>query len=130
MKKVLLFVTCLVCYLPVAYCQTYNDKGPENNYQSKNNPYYWKNRPPFEGYWQQDVHYKINAALDDSTNIITGDEELTYYNNSPDTLYFVYFHMYQNAFQPGSYLDNLQLNNDVHTTYGKYEKARLGIAIS
>ncbi|MFN8298046.1 MAG: M1 family metallopeptidase [Chitinophagales bacterium] len=107
----------------------YTDAGPDNNYRSANNPYYWKNRLPFTGYWQQDVHYKINAALDETTDIITGQEELTYYNNSPDTLYYVYFNLYQNAFQPGSYLDNLQSNNDAHVHYGKYERAMLGTSI-
>ena len=95
----------------------------------QNSPQYWKNRKPYEGYWQQDVHYKIKASVDETTDIITGDEQLTYFNNSPDTLYYVYFHLYQNAFQPGSYLDNLQDNNDAHIAYGKYEKQKLGTLI-
>ena len=111
-----------------AYSQ-YNDMGPENNFQSKKNPYYWKNRRPFPGYWQQDVHYKIKANIDETTDIINGEEHLTYTNNSPDTLYFVYFNLYQNAFQPGSYLDNLQKNNGVNPTYGKYERTKLGTVI-
>ncbi len=84
---------------------------------------------PFPGYWQQDVHYKIKANLDDSLNIITAEEQLTYTNNSPDTLSFVYFNLYQNAFQPGSYLDNLQRNNGAPPTYGKYERAKKNILI-
>jgi aminopeptidase N len=107
----------------------YNDSGPENNFRSLNNPLYWANRKPFEGYWQQDVHYKIDATLELATDIIGGEEELTYFNNSPDTLYFVYFHLYQNAFQPGSYLDNLQQNNHVHVKYGKYENDKLGTVV-
>ncbi|KAA3660655.1 MAG: M1 family peptidase [Calditrichaeota bacterium] len=74
-------------------------------YRSDENIYYWKNRPPFAGYWQQDVHYQIAAQLDPKTRIIYGSEKLTYFNNSPDTLQFVFFHLYQNAFKPGSYLD-------------------------
>lgn len=90
-------------------------------YRSTENQYYWKNRLPIPGYWQQDVQYKISATLDDQTDIITGVEELTYYNNSPDTLTFVYFHLYENAFQPGSYTDDLHQNNGYKVTYGKYE---------
>ena len=71
-------------------------------YRSADNIYYWKNRPPFAGYWQQDVHYQIAARLEVETRIIYGSEKLVYYNNSPDTLKFVYFHLYQNAFKPGS----------------------------
>jgi len=90
-------------------------------YRSPSNEYYWKNAAPFAGYWQQDVHYKIKANINEKTNIIAAQEELTYYNNSPDTLSFVYFHLYQNAFQPGSYFHNMTLENGVTPKYGKYE---------
>jgi hypothetical protein len=30
--------------------------GQDFAYQSSDNPYYWKNRKPYEGYWQQDVN--------------------------------------------------------------------------
>ena len=128
MKQIILF--CLNFFLcSVIFAQAYSDKGPHNNYQSKHNPYYWKNRKPSNAYWQQDVHYTIKANIDETTDIVSGDEQLTYTNNSPDTLYYVYFNLYQNAFQPGSYLDNLQKNNDVHPTYGKYERTKLGTVI-
>jgi aminopeptidase N len=101
----------------------------QNNYRSESNKIYWKNKKPFDGYWQQDVYYQIKANIDETTDIITGEEKLTYFNNSPDTLHFVYFHLYQNAFQPGSYLDKLQQANDLHVHYGKYERAKQGTLI-
>jgi hypothetical protein len=102
---------------------------PENTFQSSSNQYYWKNRKPFEGYWQQDVHYKINAAIDDKTDIIDGSEELTYWNNSPDDLPFVYFHLYSNAQTKGSYLSDLYHNNGVKVMYGKYQEKGQGTEI-
>ncbi len=129
MKNFAFLFLCIFCQLPNANCQLYSDGGPENNFQSAQNPLYWKNKKPFEGYWQQDVHYKIKANVDETTDIITGQEELTYFNNSPDTLYYVYFNLYQNAFQPGSYLDDLQENNEAHPSYGKYERQKLGTLI-
>jgi aminopeptidase N len=129
MKNFAFLLFCIFCQLPTANCQLYSDTGPANNFRTAQNPLYWQNKKPFEGYWQQDVHYKIKANVDETTDIITGQEQLTYYNNSPDTLYYVYFNLYQNAFQPGSYLDNLQDNNDAHVTYGKYEKQKLGTVI-
>lgn len=102
---------------------------PENTYQSSSNQFYWKNRKPYEGYWQQDVYYKINATIDDKTDIIDGSEELTYWNNSPDDLSFVYFHLYSNAQVKGSYLSNLYQNNGVKLRYGKYQEKGLGTAI-
>ena len=47
-------------------------------YRSASNPYYWKNRKPFEGYWQQDVHYIIKVTLYDSLDIVGVKEELVY----------------------------------------------------
>ena len=79
---------------------------------------------PIPGYWQQDVHYTIDATLSDKTDIITGTEVLDYSNNSPDTLTFVYFHLYENAFQPGSYTDDLHRNNNFDVKYGKYESQK------
>ena len=99
-------------------------------FQSKENSLYWKNRKPFEGYWQQDVHYSIKADIDEKTDIITASEELTYTNNSPDTLAYVYFHLYENAFQPGSYTDMLHKANNYPIRYGKYESQGLGTKIS
>ena len=55
--------------------------------------------------WQQQVKYNLNADLDVNTNLLTGTEKLEYFNNSPDQLSKVYFHLYWNAFQPGSEMD-------------------------
>lgn len=123
MHKTALLLIAIIYVLPLTG-QT------ENNYRSANNPYYWKNRKPFEGYWQQDVQYKIKASIDEKTDIIDAQQELTYWNNSPDELTFVYFHLYQNAFQPGSYTDDLHKRNGVRAKYGKYESQGLGTIIS
>ncbi|MBS1646660.1 MAG: M1 family metallopeptidase [Bacteroidetes bacterium] len=98
-------------------------------YRSTANSYYWKNRKPYEGYWQQDVDYHIKATLLDSLNIIDGEETLTYYNNSPDELPFVFFHLYNNAQVKGSYLADLYKNNNVPLHFGKYRAAGLGTAV-
>jgi hypothetical protein len=55
--------------------------------------------------WQQRIKYVINVNMDVVTNRFKGTEKLEYTNNSPDTLNKVYFHLYWNAFQPGSSMD-------------------------
>lgn len=55
--------------------------------------------------WQQRVQYKMDIDFDASTHQYTGNQHLTYFNNSPDTLYKVFYHLYFNAFQPGSSMD-------------------------
>ncbi len=124
MKKSILYLLG-PCFLIFTSTHSFS----QNYYRSTSNPMYWKNKMPFAGYWQQDVAYKIKANIDETTDIIGGEEQLAYFNNSPDTLYFVYFNLYQNAFQPGSYLDDLQRHNGEHVKYGKYEKAKEGILI-
>jgi len=54
------------------------------------------------GYWQQRVEYQLDVRLDDQTHAVQGREKLKYFNNSPDTLRRVFFHLYWNAFQPNS----------------------------
>ena len=55
--------------------------------------------------WQQRIKYVINVNMDVATNRFKGTEKLDYTNNSPDTLNRVFFHLYWNAFQPGSSMD-------------------------
>ncbi|MEZ5047742.1 MAG: M1 family metallopeptidase [Chitinophagaceae bacterium] len=101
----------------------------QNYYQSTANPHYWKYRKPYDGYWQQDVHYKIKASI--SANVIQASEELVYTNNSPFTLHEVYFHLYQNAFIKGSYLEELhKVNHQSVTHRGKYQEQGLGTTVS
>jgi hypothetical protein len=55
--------------------------------------------------WQQRVKYTMNVTMDVQTNRFTGSQTLAYTNNSPDTLFKVFYHLYWNAFQPGSMMD-------------------------
>lgn len=57
------------------------------------------------GRWQQRVRYDMAVELDDATHRYTGTATLAYQNNSPDTLREVFFHLYFNAFRPGSEMD-------------------------
>ena len=57
------------------------------------------------GYWQQRVEYVMDVDFDVKNHQFTGTQQLTYYNNSPDTLHRVFYHLYFNAFQPGSMMD-------------------------
>ncbi len=55
--------------------------------------------------WQQRAEYTMEVALNTSNHRVTGNQKLVYYNNSPDTLTKVYYHLFFNAFQPGSMMD-------------------------
>lgn len=55
--------------------------------------------------WQQRVQYTMDVRLDVKSHKLTGTQKLVYFNNSNDTLSKVYYHLYFNAFQPGSMMD-------------------------
>ncbi|NAS29397.1 M1 family peptidase [Flavobacteriaceae bacterium R38] len=52
---------------------------------------------PGKAYWQQRADYKIKAQLDEKNNILTGEETITYYNNSPDDLSYLWIQLDQNV---------------------------------
>ncbi|MGE0441923.1 MAG: M1 family metallopeptidase [Gemmatimonadales bacterium] len=54
------------------------------------------------GYWQQHLTYRIEASLDEAAGTLRGTQRVIYQNNSPDTLTTLSFHLYLNAFRPGS----------------------------
>lgn len=55
--------------------------------------------------WQQAIKYKMYVAMNVTTNQFAGSSKIEYTNNSPDTLYKIFFHTYWNAFQPNSSMD-------------------------
>ena len=54
------------------------------------------------GYWQQRVAYRVTATLDEERGLVHGIADLTYVNQSPDTLRELYVHQHLNAFRPAS----------------------------
>ena len=57
------------------------------------------------GYWQQKADYTMDVKVNVKTHTYKASQELTYYNNSPDTISRVFYHLYYRAFQPGSGMD-------------------------
>lgn len=57
---------------------------------------------PGHAYWQQRADYTIRATLDEPKRAISAAETVTYHNNSPDTLSYLWLQLDQNLFTPGS----------------------------
>ena len=71
---------------------------------------YEKGTRSFDGepgpeYWQNSSNYKIEVEFDPSTYLISGNEEITYHNNSPDSLKRIVLRLYPNVFKKGSARD-------------------------
>ncbi len=58
-----------------------------------------------KGYWQQEADYTMSIDFDSENHQFEGEQVIKYTNNSPDILDRAFYHLYFNAFQPGSMMD-------------------------
>lgn len=75
-------------------------------------------------YWQQQVDYRIRVALNDTNHSIDGDIDITYQNNSPDTLRFIWIHLWPNAYKNDktAFSDQLLENDNTRFYFSKPEE--------
>jgi hypothetical protein len=73
-----------------------------NFYPQTGNDYRSASGEPGPKYWQNRANYRINATLDTATHKVTGEVEITYTNNSPDNLKFLWLQLDQNIYKPTS----------------------------
>jgi hypothetical protein len=78
--------------------------------QTKDVTYLQKTAATQTTYWQQHVAYTMAIDVDAKKHQYKGTQKAIYTNNSPDELTKVYYHLYFNAFQPGSQMDVRSLN--------------------
>ena len=60
---------------------------------------------PGVNYWQQRADYKIDVEINDETQVLTGSESITYYNQSPDALRYLWVQLDQNVREKGNLAD-------------------------
>jgi hypothetical protein len=65
--------------------------------------------------WQQEVAYEMDYTLFADRHRFEGTQRLTYTNNSPDTLRQAFYHLYFNAFQPGSLMAERTATSPIRT---------------
>ena len=108
-----LISSVLICFLFVSVVQAQDDSKPDSKYDPYQlfAPNFYPGGgtisraatgEPNVGYWQNKVDYQINASLNDVTNVITGSETITYKNNSPHALPFLWLILDQNLFNKES----------------------------
>jgi hypothetical protein len=83
---------------------------------------------PGHAYWQQRADYKLRASLDEANRSISGSGTITYHNNSPDTLSYLWVQLDQNMFRADSDNRNISTvpSRDAWRTGGgmQFEAAR------
>ncbi|MGZ0016710.1 M1 family metallopeptidase [Yeosuana sp. AK3] len=75
---------------------------PIDNMVDQPNSYRAASGAPGKAYWQQRADYKINVSLNETNNTISGEETITYYNNSPDNLNYLWIQLDQNVNKKGN----------------------------
>ncbi len=70
---------------------------PIDNMIAPPNAYRSASGAPGKAYWQQRADYKIKAVLNEANNTLSGEETITYYNNSPDDLSYLWIQLEQNV---------------------------------
>lgn len=103
MKKTLVLFAAMALSAG-AYAQLLNNPGSNhgNKFEqlgtilSDPNSYRSASGAPGPAYWQQRADYEINAELDEKNLRLTGAETITYYNNSPDPLNYLWVQLDEN----------------------------------
>ena len=70
---------------------------PIDNMITPPGPYRTASGKPGKEYWQQRADYSIKANIDEKNNVLSGEETITYYNNSPDDLEYLWLQLDQNV---------------------------------
>ena len=103
-KNMILFLS-LILSSSISHAQNQPWQGkfePIDNLISPPNSYRAASGAPGSAYWQQRADYKIKATLDEANNTITGEETITYHNNSPDDLTYLWIQLEQNVNRKGN----------------------------
>lgn len=109
-KSILLWALCCACSLTVFGQEPISQSGNYDPhvafgplfYTHNGNEYRSANGSPGPKYWQNKADYSIIANLDEVKHTVSGTVSITYKNNSPDQLHYLWLQLDQNLFAPGS----------------------------
>ena len=117
--KVLMLLIILICSIPIsAQNNPLELYAPRNIKKAYRNGTRSLDGKPGKNYWQNHGHYDINLIVKPPDRIINGNEEVTYFNNSPDTLKELAFRLILNIHKPGAErfwsVDSSYLTSGIH----------------
>jgi len=79
-----------------------------------------------QNYWQQEINYTIDVSLIESESSLDGFMKLQYINHSPDTLSFIWFHLWPNAYKNDKTAFSDQLLENGRTDFYFSDKEKRG----
>lgn len=103
MKRYIIAITLSIFTVDLLWSQDYQQKFEQLGTKLPTpNMYRSASGSPGQAYWQQQADYEISVTLDDVNQTITGSETITYTNNSPDPLGYLWVQLDQNRRASGS----------------------------
>lgn len=97
-RNIILLLCLSITFSNIAQNKKWQGKfEPIDNLLPTPNGYRTASGAPGESYWQQRADYKIKAILDEENKLLKGDETITYYNNSPHDLSYLWIQLEQNV---------------------------------
>lgn len=110
MKLIKVKLTGILCFLAIAFITVAQ---PDKKYDqhiafdplfmsNSTSPFRSADGAPAANYWQNQADYSIKVSLDTVQNLINGSCKITYTNNSPDVLAYLWLQLDQNVFSKGS----------------------------
>lgn len=110
------FLTCLLLGVAITISAQNLRNNPASNHGNKfeqlgtilpdANTFRSASGAPGSGYWQQQADYRIRARLDEKEKQLHGEEVITYYNNSPDVLSYLWLQLDENQHNPNNEANN------------------------
>jgi len=124
-KQIVFFLLATV-WLPVAIADAQIKRSLSDKFRQLEevlptaNVYRTASGAPGIAYWQQQVDYEIEVQIDDKTQHLTGSEEVTYKNNSPDRLNYLWLQLDANIRDPNS--DSHQTQTHAHFNRMEFDR--------
>ncbi|RUO76891.1 aminopeptidase [Idiomarina tyrosinivorans] len=115
LKQAFAVTATLLTVSTVAYGQAFDDKFRQLSDDKLRTPnvYRTASGAPGHQYWQQKADYNIKVKLDDENQSLSASETITYHNNSPDTLRYVWVQLDQNRFRQDSIGNKTRTTSDL-----------------
>jgi hypothetical protein len=111
MKYLFIIFSVLAFSLPATAQQNWQGKFEQLDQQLPTpNSYRSASGAPGTNYWQQRADYEIAVELNEDTQLITGRETITYYNNAPEVLRYLWLQLDQNNLSKGNMTDKTETN--------------------
>ncbi len=132
MKKIILTILLVGVFALQSYAQLENNQDKfEPLFDFRATPTRTASGMPGAAYWQNEANYVLNVALDPEKHHIKGTFKITYINNSPDALPFIWLQLDQNKFKEdsrGTYVQNIAGSRNQATPTAGYTIENVKVA--